>query len=148
MDYQCGYCRRAYDEVAALIERDGNIRLIVKELPILGGASTAMSQVAIATQRIVGDDAYATLHEALMRYNGPTHNPGLVKLMESVGIDTTGILSEMNSAELRAIIRENRELAKRLQLTGTPSFVMEDRILGGYMPMEKMYDVAQEIRAE
>lgn len=148
MDYQCGYCRRAYGEVAELLERDGNIRLIVKELPILGTKSTSMAKFAVATKRVVGDEAYAALHGALMDYSGPTHNPGLVALLESLGFDATGVLKDMNSQEPRDIIRKNLELAQRLELTGTPSFVMEDEILGGYMTVAQMQQVTDAIRAQ
>lgn len=147
MDYRCGYCRKAYPEVAELIERDGNIRLIIKELPILGPESVTLSKFALATQRVVGNEAYAAVHEALMGYEGPTHNPGLIKLLESLGFDSTGVLDEMNNPEFKEIANRNLELAYRLEITGTPAFVMEDQILGGYMPVEEMEEVVQAIRA-
>ncbi len=58
MDYRCGYCRRAHPEVADLIELDGNIRVIVKEFPILGEQSVLAARFAIATRIALGDDAY------------------------------------------------------------------------------------------
>lgn len=148
MDYRCGYCRQAYDEVEKLLESDGNIRLIIKELPVLGSTSVALSKFAMSTQRLRGDDAYAAIHEALMRYKGPTDNSALVNLLASLGYDTEGVTRAMNDSELRDIIRKNRDLAQRLEITGTPSFVMEDQILGGYMKADKMQQVAQAVRAQ
>ena len=55
LDYRCGYCRRAHGEVAQLLESDGNIRLIVKELPILGEQSLLASRFAIAAKQVAGD---------------------------------------------------------------------------------------------
>jgi protein-disulfide isomerase len=58
MDYRCGYCRKAHDEVKELVESDGNIRYVIKEFPILGEASLLSSQFAIAVRLLHGDDAY------------------------------------------------------------------------------------------
>ena len=54
MDYRCGYCRKAYNEVEELIKTDGNIRFVVKEFPILGEASMLSSQFAIAVRQLHG----------------------------------------------------------------------------------------------
>ena len=58
LDYRCGFCKRAHGEVAKLLESDGNIRLIVKEFPILGEQSLLASRFAVATKQVAGDDAY------------------------------------------------------------------------------------------
>ncbi|OYX24042.1 MAG: hypothetical protein B7Z10_10010 [Rhodobacterales bacterium 32-66-7] len=65
MDYRCSYCRKAHDEVQALIRTDGNIRFILKEFPILGPESLVPSQFAIAVRMLYGDDAYKALKTAL-----------------------------------------------------------------------------------
>lgn len=70
LDYRCGYCRKAHDEVAALIESDGNIKLIVKEFPILGDDSLMSSRFAIATRMVAGEDAYKQVHDALISLRG------------------------------------------------------------------------------
>jgi protein-disulfide isomerase len=59
IDYRCGYCRRAHPEVEELVASDGNIRLIVKEFPILGEASLVSSRFAVATHLVAGDEAYS-----------------------------------------------------------------------------------------
>ena len=58
LDYRCGYCKRAHGEVAKLLETDGNIKLIVKEFPILGDQSMLASRFAVATKQVAGGDAY------------------------------------------------------------------------------------------
>jgi len=66
LDYRCAYCRRAMPEVASLLAADGNIRLIVKELPILGDGSVLASRFAIATKTVEGPHPYQQMHDALM----------------------------------------------------------------------------------
>ena len=65
MDYRCGFCKRAFPEVQALLENDGNIRYVIKELPILGEQSVLASRFAIATKQIAGDEAYKSNNNQL-----------------------------------------------------------------------------------
>ncbi|MGJ8557048.1 MAG: thioredoxin domain-containing protein, partial [Sulfitobacter geojensis] len=70
LDYRCGYCKKAHDEVAKLLEKDGNIRLIVKEFPILGDQSVLASRFAVAVKQVAGDDSYKAMNDALMAFRG------------------------------------------------------------------------------
>lgn len=148
MDYRCGYCRRAEPEVTDLIEFDGNIRFVIKEFPILGEQSTLSSRFAIATKQVAGDDAYKAVHDALIAFNGDITETSLKRLGETLGLDTQAIMAHMDSADVNAVIAANHQLAQKLGLSGTPSFVMENQILRGYMPREAMEELAAEIRAD
>lgn len=148
MDYRCGYCRRAFPEVEQLIETDGNIRFILKEFPILGDESVLASRFAIATQLLAGDDAYKSVHDALMAFKGQVNETSLTRIGETLGLDSEAIIDNMNSDAVSRIIAENRSLAGRLQISGTPSFIMQDRMLRGYMPLAGMMQVAEEIRSQ
>lgn len=107
MDYRCGYCRKAYDEVDALIKTDGNIRFVVKEFPILGEASTLSAQFAIALRQLHGDEAYAKAHDALMTLRGePTPNT-LARLATDLGYEAQPIMDRMKAPEVQAVINEN-----------------------------------------
>ncbi|MCZ0813959.1 MAG: DsbA family protein [Pseudomonadota bacterium] len=146
MDYRCGYCKRAFPEVESLIEADGNIRLIVKEFPILGEQSVLASRFAIATQQVAGDDAYKQVHDALMTFRGDISQPALDRLAEGFGLDAGAITAQMDSDAVTEVITKNRELGQRLNITGTPSFVMEDQMLRGYVPLDAMQQIADDIR--
>ena len=147
-DYRCGYCRRAFPEVEELIESDGNIRFIMKEFPILGEASLTSSRFAIATQLEAGDDAYKSVHDALMTLEGEPSEPVLRRLADTLGLDADAILARMSDPEITRRIQETRELATRLQINGTPSFVFESEMLRGYVPLDGMRDLVAQIRAE
>nr|WP_246040456.1 DsbA family protein [Roseovarius arcticus] len=146
MDYRCGYCRRAFPEVEELIAGDGNIRIIVKEFPILGEQSTIASQFAIAAQQQLGDDAYKSLHDAMMTYKGDMAVPALTRLAEALGLDATLIVDHMDSDEVAKVIADNRALGQAMQISGTPSFIMHDQIVRGYVPLEGMQEIVKDIR--
>ena len=146
VDYRCGYCRRAHPEVRELIRSDGNIRIIVKEFPILGEQSVLASRFAIAVKKVQGDDAYAEVNDRLMSLRGDVNETSLTTLSEELGFDTPAVFAEMNGAHVRGVIEANRSLAQRLQISGTPSFIFEDRMLRGYLPLDGMRAVASELR--
>ena len=147
-DYRCGYCRRAFPEVEELIESDGNIRFIMKEFPILGEASVTSSRFAIATLMEAGDEAYKAVHDALITLEGEPSEPVLRRLADTLGLDAEAIIARMSDEEVTRRIQETRELATRLQINGTPSFVFGDQMLRGYVPLDGMRQLVDEIRSE
>lgn len=148
LDYRCGYCRRAYDEVTQLIETDGDIRLVVKEFPILGPDSLASSRFAIATRNVAGDDAYAAVHHALITMRGEVNDRSLARIAEDAGLDPEPILAAMNDDAVNEELQANRALAEQLAINGTPTFVLGREMLRGYVPLEHMIDLVDAVRAE
>lgn len=148
LDYRCGYCRRAHDEVTELVSTDGNIKLIVKEFPILGEDSLASSRFAIATRIVAGDEAYKQVHDALITLRGSVNEASLRRVGEAAGVDVDAVLAEMESPEVKQELIANRALAEALGVNGTPTFVVGDEILRGYLPLDGMRQVVAEERAE
>lgn len=138
LDYRCGYCKRAHGEVAELLEKDGNIKLIVKELPILGDASVLASRFAVAVKQVAGGDSYKAVGDALMNFKGDITLPTLQRLGTTFGLDMEAIEARMNSDEVTAEIAATRALAGTLAISGTPTFVMHDELLRGYLPLDQM----------
>lgn len=148
MDYRCGYCKRAFPEVSDLISNDQNIRYVVKEFPILGEQSVLASRFAIATHLVAGDAAYKDVHDALMTFRGDITEQSLTRLGDTLNLDTGAISAKMDSDEVGAIIAENRALAEKLQISGTPTFVFDDQMVRGYVPLEQMEELVAELRAQ
>ena len=147
-DYRCGYCRKAFPEVEELIESDGNIRIILKEFPILGEASMTSARFAIATQIVAGDEAYKQVHDSLVTLDGAPDQTTLSRLAETLGLDADAIFAEMGSDEVTRRIAETRALAQSMQISGTPTFIVGDEMVRGYLPLEGMRDVVEEQRGE
>lgn len=146
LDYRCGYCKRAFPEIEALLESDPNIRLIIKELPILGEQSVLASRFALAVKQISGDEMYHTVHDALMEFRGDVSQESLGRLAETLYLDIETIVPAMNSEAINTIIAQNRALSQRLQITGTPTFVVDDQMLRGYVPLAQMQQIIAEMR--
>ena len=146
LDYRCGYCRKAVPEVASLLKSDGNIRLIVKEFPILGEGSLLSSRFAVATKLLAGDKYYEQVHDALLELDADATEVTLRRIGDGLGLDTEEIIAHMQSEEVTDILRKNHALAKELAISGTPTFVLQDRMLRGYLPADQMAQIIAEIR--
>ena len=142
MDYRCGYCKKAYSEVNELLSSDGNIRFIVKEFPILGEQSDLASRFAISVLQTEGAETYAKTHDALMTMRNDVTPEVLARIAADFGFsDTAAVMARMTSDEVSAVIDANQALAGRLQITGTPTFVVQGTMLRGYVPLDGMRKV-------
>jgi len=146
VDYRCTYCRKAFPELQALLEEDGNIRMVYKEFPILGDESLLASRFAVSAQIVAGDEAYGRLHDAMMVMRGNFTTDALVGLATELGLDGQAILAGMSDPAVDQIIGQNHALAQILQISGTPTFVMEDQMLRGYVPLEGMQQLISDLR--
>jgi len=146
MDYRCGYCKKAYPEVAELIAGDGNIRYIIKEFPILGEASMLASQFAIAVKLTAGDDAYHNVHNTLMEFRGDITEPTLARLAENFGLDVDATFAAMQGPDVAEIIGRNRTLGRDMAISGTPTFVVQTELVRGYIPFDQMAQIVAQVR--
>ena len=149
IDYRCGYCKRAHPQTRALLEADGNIRLVVKEFPILGPASLEAARAAMAALRIA-PERYKPFHDALMRLRGQLDEAATFRLAEEAGLDPDRLRAAMQSEgdAIAAEIRETYDLARALGIEGTPAFVIGDSILRGLADPERMRALVAEARRE
>jgi protein-disulfide isomerase len=146
MDYQCGYCKKAHAEVAELIKSDGNIRFVLKEYPILGEASDLAARFAIAVRQMGGDDAYEAAHNSLMTLRGEIGAPALERIATEVGLDPAAVNARMQTPEVAAVINANRALGDAMQINGTPTFIIDQTLLRGYLPLDGMRQVVADER--
>ncbi|NBE08455.1 DsbA family protein [Paragemmobacter ruber] len=147
IDYRCGYCRKAWQEVDQLVETDGNIRFVLKEYPILGEASVLSSRFAIAVLQLHGGDAYKQAHDALLSLRAEPTAEALARLAREMGLDPAPIMERMGAPEVTKVIEDNHRLAKTMEISGTPTFVVGGTMVRGYVPLKAMQQIVQKQRA-
>ena len=145
LDYRCGYCKRAHPEIQELLDRDPNVRLIVKEFPILGPDSVRAGKIALAALEIDGDK-YETLNDELMNYQGNLTEQVTYRIAGDVGYDIAELKELAGSAGIDDKLNRNYQVARALQLEGTPAFVVGTEVIRGYLPVEDMLAAVQEAR--
>ena len=146
LDYRCGYCRKAHNEVIKLIKSDKNIRLIIKEYPILGEKSTLSSRLAISVLQKNGPKYYKIVHDKLMTENINLNESNIIKLLENLNINASEVLGHINSNEVTNHLRRIRALGQRLKISGTPTFIIEENIIRGYVDYNQMKKIIKNIR--
>lgn len=148
LDYRCGYCRKAWQEVDALVKSDGNIRIVMKEFPILGEQSVISSRFAIAVLQLHGPEAYAKAHDALISLRADATPEAMERLAGDLGHDWAELQTRMNGPEVTAVIEANHALAQNLEISGTPTFVVDGTMVRGYVPLDGMRQIIADERAK
>ena len=127
-DYNCGYCKKAFLDLAKLIDKDKKVRVILKELPILAKGSEEASRVALAAKM---QGKYWEFHRAMLESQGQANEASALRVAEKLGLDMARLKKDMASAEVKKEIDDTRQLATKMGIQGTPHFIVGDRIIPG-----------------
>lgn len=145
LDYRCPYCQRAHESVKALLAADGDIRLVVKEFPILGPESTFAARAAMAVQR-QSEDLYAAFNDAMMTHRGDLSAAAVERIAGEIGADVEKMTVDMEAPEIAENIRRTFALARELEINGTPGFVIGDEIVRGFVPYDQLRELVEDTR--
>lgn len=147
LDYRCGYCKQAHDGVKALLASDPNIKFIIKEFPILGAESTFAARAAMASLE-QGAEAYLNFNDAMMRHRGDLDQHTVMRIAGEAGVDQAKLAQDIQAPEIAANIRETYGLARRLNISGTPAFIIGDTIIRGFLPYDSLKEIVEDERAK
>lgn len=143
-DYQCGYCKRMLPAMTAVLEGDPNVRVVWKELPILGEVSRFAAEAGMAAAM---QDKYLEYHLAVMGHRGRLTEEAVLQRAMSVGIDVERMQADMKSPEIKTYLDGNLELARSLNIGGTPAMIIGDKLVPGAISSEAMVSLIEEARA-
>ena len=146
-DYACGYCKSTFRHLDALLQEDDNIRLVMKEFPILGQGSQLAARASLAAWE-QGSDLYWLFHRALMDHSGSFTQETLDQIGHSVGLDINRLHHDMASARIQTMIDNNYALARDLSINGTPAFFIGDVFIPGALDDRSLKELIQQIRQE
>ena len=155
LDYNCAWCKRNISSVQALVKKDKNLRLVIKEWPIFGYTSEYAAKAATAA---VKQNKYWEFHQALFAATLPhgqddsaeAHAAGeaaVDKIAKAVGIDVTKMKTDMKDPAIAANLENTVQLSNALKFTGTPGFLINKTIYPGYLELAAMEDAIAKERA-
>jgi protein-disulfide isomerase len=142
-DYNCGYCKRALPEVSKLIESDKDVRVVIKEFPILGPASVFAAKAALASRN---QGKYVEFHDALTGIEGVKDEASVMAAAQAIGLDIPRLKADMETEAVADVIRRNYSLAEALSINGTPSFVIDETLEPGYVSFEVLAQHVSTVR--
>jgi protein-disulfide isomerase len=127
-DYNCGYCRKAMPDVVKLVNDDGKIRLVLKELPIFGEDSEAAAKLALASNK---QGKYFEMHQKLFSEPGKADHEKALRVAKELGLDVDQLQKDAEDPDIKKGLDQAKELAQKLNLQGTPLYLIGDRVLPG-----------------
>ena len=142
-DFNCGYCKKAYEEIASLLKDDKNVKIVLYDMPILGPESHEASKWALAAKK---QGKYWEFHKALMGHQGGKDTETLKKLAKDTGLDEEKLAKDKDAPEVEAEIQKHLETARSLGIQGTPGFLIGGKVFRGYIPYDVMNASIKEAR--
>lgn len=142
-DARCGYCKSLHPTMEELLRRNRDIRLVLKDLPILGPNSVLASRALLAAQR---QGRHAQLYDALMRLREESTEPVIRREAERVGLEWQRLRREMDEPGISRRIDANIALARALDIQGTPALVIGDMIIPGAVELAQLEAAVAAIR--
>jgi protein-disulfide isomerase len=142
-DYQCGYCKRVFPAFMNVMKSDKNIRVLWKELPILGPVSRFAARAAMAADK---QGKYFPYHVALMELRGQLTEDKVMQTAQEVGLDMKKLVKDMASPEIDRYLDETLHLAQSLGINGTPAFLFGDQLVPGAIEEDQMHELIEQHR--
>lgn len=131
-DYNCGFCKRALDDMMTLIKNNPNLRVVLKEMPVLSQGSMDAAQVAVAVaMQDKSGKRYLDFHQKLLSSRGQVDKARALAVAKEVGADMARIEKDVNGPEVKAALQESFALAEALGFQGTPSYVIGNEAIVG-----------------
>lgn len=142
-DYNCGYCKSVVKTIMETISEDKRINVVFVEFPILSQESYTAAVAALASQK---QNLYNKFHLSLMKIRGKVDNEKVFKTANEIGLDIQKLKIDMNNSDIAKRLNQNREIAKILNLNGTPAFIIGDVIYPGALTKENLKEIIKKVR--
>ena len=136
-DYNCGYCKHAMGDMLTLLKKDPNLKVLLKEYPILGPGSVEAAKVAVAV-RMQAPQKYLEFHTKLLGGRGHADKARALAVAKSMGLDMARIRKDMDSPDAMKMINTDRDLGQALGLNGTPSYIIGDNVVVGAVGLNEL----------
>ena len=144
-DYNCGYCKRMYPTIQQLLANNVDVRMVVKEFPILSQSSLTAARAGVAAQK---QGKFSVFHSEMMTYRGQVSDASIMTAARTARLDLDQLRQDMDSPATKAIIDRTRAGAAALNLSGTPALVVGETIIPGAVSIEELQNVINRERAK
>jgi protein-disulfide isomerase len=143
-DYNCGYCRQALPDLATLLAEDPNLRVILKEFPILSQESVDAARVGVLVAGAGAD--YWAFHQKLFTSRGRVSGETALAAAKELGLNPVDLELQMETPEVKAVLDKTYVLANALSVSGTPTYIIGDEIIAGAVGLEALRERIENMR--
>ncbi len=143
-DFACPYCRQAAGDVAAVLRSDPKLRVVWRDFPVLGADSEAAALAALSAAK---QGRYVAFHDAMFGLPGRPNREKLIRAVRAARMNEGRTAADLSNRSLRGELQRNLSLGQALGLTGTPAYVVGDRILNGAVGPDALRQAIEEARS-
>jgi protein-disulfide isomerase len=145
-DYNCGYCKRGLADMVKLLQTDKNLKVVLRDYPILTPGSIEAADVALAVKNQLQGDKFFAFHQELLGSRGAVGKDRALQVAESSGVDMNKLQADMQDPALRKDLASNLQLGETLGINGTPSYVIGNEIVPGAVGYDALKDKIDSMR--
>ena len=145
-DYKCPFCRQLHPQIPQLLAAEPNLRLVLKEFPLLGPESSVAARASIAVWQHQ-PAKFAAFHDAMMRSTARLDENGVLRIARETGVDADGLMLDMADPRIDRSVTDTRALALALGINGTPGLIIGDTVIPGYIDAAEIRRLVAEARA-
>ncbi len=142
-DYNCGYCKRLFTTLQEVLEEDKNVRLVLKEFPILAESSVYAAQTALAIDK---QGKFQPFHIGLMNARGRLDERLIDRVAEQAGANMAQLAIDRESPEILTILQANQQAAQALDIRGTPALIIGDNLVPGAISKDEIFTLINQAR--
>ena len=135
VDYNCGYCKKSLDAINKLLNSNLSLKISFRDYPILSPSSRLAAKAALAA---IKQNKYFELHSNLLNAKGNLSEEKIFEIAENVEIDITKLKIDMEDPAIEILLIDNENLAKKLNIRGTPTFIINGKLYAGALEFEKL----------
>ena len=137
-DYNCHFCKGALPDIARLMKEDPNLKLVLKDFPVLGPGSVEAARVSAAARLQLPGDRYWAFHTKLLGMHGPIGKAEALAVAKELGLDMDKLAKDMEDPSVGEGLHEVMAMAESLQINGTPSFVVGGEVVVGAVGFDEL----------
>ena len=137
-DYNCSYCKKSLDAVAELLRTEYDLKISFRDYPILSPSSRIAAKAALAAKK---QGKYFSFHSALMSMQGNLNEDKIFTIANNLEMDIEKLKIDMQKDEIEKIIEENESLARKLNIRGTPTFIINGQLYAGALDLKKLREI-------
>ncbi|WP_370674372.1 DsbA family protein [Pleomorphomonas sp. PLEO] len=145
-DYNCGYCKKALSDTRAILDKEKDVKIILKEFPILSEGSVEAAKVAAAVN-ILDPKAYEAFHFDLLGSRGQADGDRALAAAAKAGLDEAKVKETAAKPEVAAAISQSYDLAHKLNINGTPAYIIGDELVYGAVGFSELNSKIEAMRA-
>ncbi len=148
-DYNCGFCKQTFDAIWEAVKADGKVKVVFKEYPILGPDSVVAARIALVA-KAQSQAKYDELHRAFMKFRGRLDEKTIYRIAGETGFNVEQLKKDINGAEIDRQLKKTFDLAHALDIGGTPTFIVGDRVVSSALDqatLKQLIDLARKATA-